>query len=138
MTRGRGPSLALARAATAGAFMRSLALTAVLTFAMASAGCAMIAAKAPDPDRPRDQPPMCNDGKGGVVLDGIMATALGVATLGLAADDGGGAAAITGVGTLIYGISAGVGSSSANKCRQANEEFAQLRERESVEAAFMR
>jgi hypothetical protein len=117
--------------------MRSLALFAVLAFAMASAGCAMIGAQAPDPDRPRDRPPICNDGKGGVVVDGLMATALGVATLGLASNDEGGSAAITGVGALIYGISAGVGSSSAKKCREANEEYAQLRERESVEAAFM-
>jgi hypothetical protein len=118
--------------------MRSLALTAVLTLAMTSAGCAMIGANPPDPDRPRDRPPSCNDGKGGVMVDGLMAAALGVATLGFAANDEGGAAALTGVGAFVYGVSAGIGSSSANKCRAAMDDYAALDERESVEAAFMR
>ena len=65
--------------------MRSLALvSAMMAVATASAGCAVIAAKAPDPERPSGTPPMCNDGKGGVAVDGLMATALGVATLALA------------------------------------------------------
>lgn len=119
--------------------MRSLALaSAILAAATASAGCAVIGAKAPDPDRPRDQPPMCNDGKGGVVVDALMATTFGITTLALASDDAGGPAAITGLAALAYGISAAAGNSSANKCRAAMEEFVAMREREAAETAFAR
>jgi hypothetical protein len=118
--------------------MRFLATIAVSGAVLAFAGCAMISAKAPDPDRPRDQPPMCNDAKGGVVLDALMATAFGVGTIAIAADGGGDGAAITALGTLAYGVSASVGNSSANKCRAATEEYTAMREKESVEAAFMR
>ncbi len=119
--------------------MRSLALvSAMMAVATASAGCAVIAAKAPDPERPSGTPPMCNDGKGGVAVDGLMATALGVATLALAADGEGEAGAIVGLGALAYGLSAAAGNSSANKCRAAMEAYVASRERTEAEAAFAR
>jgi hypothetical protein len=120
--------------------MRSLAgaLLVVVVVAAGSSGCAVIGAKAPDPDRPRDQPPMCNDGKGGVVVDGLMATALGVITLAIASEGEGEAATITGLGALAYGISAGLGNSSARKCREAQEDFVARQESQEAEAAFAR
>ena len=90
--------------------MRSLALaSALFVLASASTGCAVLAAKAPDPDRPRNQPPTCNDGKGGVVVDGLMTTTLGIVAIAMASDGEGEAAAITGLGALAYGLSASAG-----------------------------
>ena len=121
--------------------MRTLALTPVLfavAVAIASSGCAVIAAKAPDPERPRDQPPMCNDGKGGVVVDGLMTATLGISTLAIASEGEGGVAAVTGLAALAYGLSAGAGNSAANKCRLAQEEYLALQDRQETEEAFTR
>lgn len=49
-------------------------------------GCAF-SLDGPDPKRPRNQPPTCDTSKNLVVLDGVMAAALGVATLGLVSSD---------------------------------------------------
>ncbi len=114
--------------------MRTLALASALIVALSSAGCAALAAKAPDPDRPVDQPPECNDGKGGVVVDGLMATALGLGTIAFAANGEGSGAAIFGLGALAYGISASAGSSSANKCRAANDDYVVMLERRDAES----
>lgn len=116
--------------------MRSLALA--LSVVSMSTGCAVLAAKAPDPDRPRDRPPMCNDGKGGVVVDGLMTTTFGVIAIAMAADGEGEGAAIMGLGGLAYGLSAAAGNSSANKCRAAHDEYLALIERQEAEAAFAR
>jgi hypothetical protein len=115
--------------------MRSLALATALALATSPAGCAMISANAPDPARKADEPPRCNDGKGAVAVDGLMSASLGIGTLAVAGESGG-AAAIFALGALVYGVSAGVGNSAANKCRAANDDYLAYREGLREEARF--
>lgn len=102
--------------------MRSLALVSALVLAVPSAGCALVAAKAPSGTRRPLEPPQCNEGKGAVVLDGVAATLFGVGMLA-AADDSGEAAVGLGLMAGLFAVSAAIGNGSANKCRAALAEY---------------
>jgi hypothetical protein len=78
----------------------------------------------PDPERPRDELPKCNTGKGAVFLDGLMATLLGVGGLAAMNDDSGTGAALVATSAL-FAASAYRGNRVANECRQAFDEYAQ-------------
>lgn len=93
-----------------------------LAIAMASSGCAVIAAKAPDPNRPISEVPQCNTGKGGVAVDTVAALLLGVTAIAVAKEETG-AGVLLGLTGGVYGASAAAGSSSANKCRKALERY---------------
>ncbi len=102
--------------------MRSLALVSALVLAVPSAGCALVAAKAPSSTRRPSEAPQCNEGKAAVVLDGVAATLFGVGMLA-AADDSGEAAVGIGLTAGLFAVSAMIGNSSANKCRAALAEY---------------
>jgi outer membrane biosynthesis protein TonB len=77
----------------------------------------------PDPDRPRSKVPICDTGKGPVVLDGAMAAVAGVVALSLAGDSEPAIALVPLSIGAIYLAGAVRGNSNANKCRRAMGEF---------------
>jgi hypothetical protein len=102
--------------------MRTVALSVAIS--VGATGCAVAAARGPEPGPVRaDHRPDCNTGKGGVVADGLGATVLGISTLGLAAADEGGIAALTGLATVGLIASAVAGSRSADRCSAALEDW---------------
>jgi hypothetical protein len=84
-------------------------------------GCAF-GIKAPDPDRPRSQPPVCDSGKGAVAIDGLMAGVAGIVAVSIVEDAPGAALIPLGIGALYLG-GALKGNSNANKCREARADF---------------
>lgn len=102
--------------------MRTVAF--MVAISVGATGCAVAAARGPEPGPVRaDHRPECNTGKGGVVADGLGATVLGISTLGLAAADEGGIAALTGLATVGLIASAVAGSRSADRCTAATQEW---------------
>ena len=100
--------------------MRTVAF--IVAISAGATGCAVAAARGPEPGPVRvDKRPDCNTGKGGVVADGLGASVLGISTLGLAAADEGGIAAITGLATVGLIASAVAGSRSADRCVEAQQ-----------------
>jgi hypothetical protein len=93
----------------------------LLVALLLGSGCAF-GIKAPDPDRPRSQPPVCDSSKGAVALDGLMAGVAGLITIALVEDSPGGALIPAGIGALYLG-GALKGNSNANKCREARAEY---------------
>jgi hypothetical protein len=86
-------------------------------------GCAF-ALSGPDPDRPRNQPPRCDTTKGLVVVDGLMATTMGIAALSLTATDEPAVALIpAAIGALFVG-GAVRGNNNVNACRAAMDGYA--------------
>ncbi|NVB85207.1 MAG: hypothetical protein HOV81_42975 [Kofleriaceae bacterium] len=86
-------------------------------------GCAF-ALSGPDPDRPRNQPPRCDTTKGLVVLDGLVATGMGIAALSLtAADEPAVALLPAAIGALFIG-GAVRGNTNVNACRAAMDGYA--------------
>ncbi len=94
--------------------MRTLALA----LALALPGCALLSAKAPNPQRRVDQAPDCHSGKTGVAVDGIMTGTLGLMAIGISGESAG-AGVVTGLIAAAYLGSALSGNSSADKCRAA-------------------
>jgi hypothetical protein len=85
-------------------------------------GCAF-SIQGPSPDRPRNQIPKCDTGKGLVALDGVMATSSGIVAMSLVANDLGAAALLPlGIGAL-YLAGAVHGSRAADACRAEIDEF---------------
>jgi hypothetical protein len=85
-------------------------------------GCAF-SVQGPSPDRPRNQSPKCDTGKGLVALDGVMAATAGVIALSLVANDLDAAALLPlGVGAL-YVAGAIHGSRAADACRAEIDNF---------------
>jgi hypothetical protein len=85
-------------------------------------GCAF-SVQGPSPDRPRNQIPKCDTGKGLVALDGVMAATAGVVALSLVANDLDAAALLPlGVGAL-YVAGAIHGSRAADACRAEIDNF---------------
>lgn len=92
--------------------------------ALVSAGCGF-GLSGPDPQRPRNEMPKCDTGKGAVVIDGLMATAAGIVALSLLANDLPAPALIpAGIGALYIG-GAVHGSRAVDECRAAMDEFSQ-------------
>ncbi len=86
--------------------------------ALTSQGCALFAMNAPPASYQASQSPRCNDGKGAVGVDGLMAGLLGVVALAVAGDSAEGGAIML-VPAAAYAGSAAAGNSSANRCRKA-------------------
>jgi hypothetical protein len=93
-------------------------------------GCAF-SLSGPDPQRAPNKFPECDTSKSLVVLDGVMATALGVTALSVVANSSEPAIALLplAVGALYLG-GAVSGNSSVNKCHAAIQEFTGSYERE--------
>ncbi len=102
--------------------MRAAALALVSAIAVASSGCAAMAAKAPATDRPVNEIPQCNTGKGAVGVDTVIAVLLGVGAIAVASEEPG-PGVVLGLTAGAYGVSAAVGNTSANKCRKALEDY---------------
>lgn len=79
-------------------------------------GCAF-ALSGPDPDRPRNQVPRCDTTKNLVVLDGVMATALGVVALSLVTADESAVALLPAAVGALYVGGAIRGNNNVNACR---------------------
>lgn len=93
----------------------------LLAVLVLSSGCAF-GITAPDPGRPRSRAPVCDTGKGPVVLDGAMAATGGIIALSLLEESAGVAVIPAAIGAL-YLAGALKGNSSANKCREAMSEY---------------
>lgn len=93
----------------------------VLAFILLS-GCAF-SISGPPPDRPRNQIPKCDSGKGLVALDGVMATASGVAAMSFVANDLGAVALLPLAIGAVYLGGAVHGNRAADECRAAMDEF---------------
>lgn len=81
-----------------------------------------MAAKAPATDRPINEIPQCNTGKGAVGVDTVIAVLLGVTAIAVAAEEPG-PGVLVGLTAGAYGVSAAVGNTSANKCRKALDDY---------------
>lgn len=77
----------------------------------------------PAPNRPRDVVPECDTSKAVVVMDGLLATALGIATLSLVSSEEPAVALLPLALGAIYLGGAVKGNTSVNKCREARSEF---------------
>lgn len=84
-------------------------------------GCAF-SLDGPSPNRPRNRVPVCDTSKGLVALDGVMASALGVATLSIAAQEPAAALIPLGLGALYLG-GAVAGNRAVDKCRAAIADY---------------
>lgn len=77
----------------------------------------------PDPQRPRNEMPKCDTGKGAVVVDGVMATVASVVALALvAADEPAGALIPAGIAAAYIG-GAVHGSRAVDSCRAAIDDW---------------
>jgi len=85
-------------------------------------GCAF-GISAPDPDRPRNQMPRCDSGKGLVALDGAMAATAGLVALSLAGETEPAVALLPLSIGAIYAAGAIRGNRNANQCRAAMSDF---------------
>lgn len=96
---------------------------ALIALAISSGGCALIMQQGPKEDRAPREVPVCSTGRGGVVLDGIIASLLGAGALvGLANDEPGvglGLGAVAG----IYTYSAVSGHKTASRCETAMKDY---------------
>ena len=102
--------------------VRSLA-TLCLVGLLAWPGCAL-GVSGPDPDRPRNEVPRCDTGKGAVALDGVWASLAGVGALAaFSNDESGTGVALAGV-TALFTATAVRGNNAANQCRAAFDEYA--------------
>lgn len=93
----------------------------VLAFILLS-GCAF-SISGPPPDRPRNQIPKCDTGKGLVALDGVMATTSGIVAMAFVANDLGAAALLPLAIGAVYLGGAIHGNKAADECRVAMDEF---------------
>jgi hypothetical protein len=95
----------------------------VLTCALSVASGCALTIQAPDPERPRNEPPKCDSGKGSVGLDGVMTALFGLGSIAAFADgEEGTGLALAAIGGLFV-ASAVRGNSAANACRAAYGEY---------------
>lgn len=93
-----------------------------LILAVAASGCSL-SISGPPPNRPKGEFPKCDTGKGLVALDSLMAIGFGIGGLAaLSEDQGTGAIAL--VGAALFTAAALHGSSQADKCRAALDQYA--------------
>ncbi|HSN28224.1 MAG TPA: hypothetical protein VLT45_18185 [Kofleriaceae bacterium] len=86
-------------------------------FLLLLSGCSM-ALSGPSADRPRGKPPQCDTSKGLVVVDGLVATTLGIVAASVAASNNGGAAVLPLLGAGIFTASAIHGNNVVNACNR--------------------
>jgi hypothetical protein len=85
-------------------------------------GCSLTI-KGPDPDRPRNEVPHCDTGKGSVGLDAVASAMFGLGSIAALADgEEGTGLALAAVGGLFV-ASAVRGNTAANDCRAAYGEY---------------
>jgi hypothetical protein len=94
----------------------------VLAAALALGGCSL-ALSGPGADRPRDRAPRCDTGKGLVVADSIVGSALGVAGLVALGEDLGSVALLPVGAGAAFVLAAINGNSSVNDCRAAMDAY---------------
>jgi hypothetical protein len=76
----------------------------------------------PDPKQPRGQEPKCDTEKTAVLGDALLATAAGVTTLAVGADNGGAAIVPAVLGAVL--VAAAIhGNNAVNDCRAAKAEY---------------
>lgn len=101
---------------------RRLVAAAVLSSVLGGCGYSL---SGPKPDRPRNQIPECDTSKGFVVIDGLMATVLGVATLSMLNTSEPAVALLPlSIGAIYLG-GAIKGASAVNECNKARSEWEQ-------------
>jgi hypothetical protein len=84
-------------------------------------GCSF-ALSGPDPKQPRGQEPKCDTEKTSVLGDSLLATAAGVTTLAVGANNGGAAIAPAILGAVF--VAAAIhGNNAVNQCRSAKAEY---------------
>ena len=95
---------------------------ALILSASVLAGCSL-SISAPSATRKKSEAPACDTGKGLVALDALMAVGFGIGGLAaLSEDQGTGAIAL--VGAALFTAAALHGSSNADKCRAAFDQYA--------------
>ena len=103
--------------------VRSLAKSIpIVGLIVALTGCSL-AIDAPDPQRPRNEVPKCDTGKGAVGMDGLMTTILGVASIAAFANDESGTGLALGAMGGLFLASAVRGNNAANDCRAAFTDY---------------
>lgn len=89
-----------------------------------TSGCSL-ALDGPKPNRPKNYAPKCDDSKGLVVADGLLATAVGIGSLSAFGQDEPSAGVILGLIALGFTASAVRGNGVVNECREEQALFAQ-------------
>lgn len=97
-------------------------LVAALLLSSVLGGCGY-SLTGPAPNRPRDVVPECDTSKALVVIDGLLATALGIATLSLVSSEEPAVALLPLALGAIYLGGAVSGNTTVNKCIAARSEF---------------
>lgn len=87
-------------------------------------GCSL-ALDGPKPNRPRGYAPKCDDSKGLVVADGLLATTMGIAALSAFGQDETEAGVVLGLIGVAFTASAIRGNGVVNECRGEQALFAQ-------------
>ncbi len=95
----------------------------VLTCALSVASGCALTIQGPDPERPRNEPPKCDSGKGSVGLDGVMTAMLGLGSIAAFSDGGEGTGLALGAVAGLFVASAVRGNSAANECRAAYTDY---------------
>jgi len=103
--------------------MPRIAVAWVVAVAIGEAGCAMIMQQPPKKNRAAGEVPVCSTGRGGVVLDGLLATVLGAGALIAFANEEAGAGVAVGAVAGVYGYSAVSGHRSASECEDALRDY---------------
>ena len=100
--------------------MRSVNIAALL----ALSGCSL-GISGPDPERPKNQPPQCDTGKGLVAADAVMAGLLGLIGISIMSGNSDqGAGVVPMLGGVAFAASAIRGSGNVDACRLAMDEYA--------------
>ncbi len=89
-----------------------------------TSGCSL-ALDGPKPNRPRNYAPKCDDSKGLVVADGLLATALGIGSLSAFGSEEVEAGVVLGLIAVAFTASAVRGNGVVNECRGEQALFAQ-------------
>lgn len=90
----------------------------------AVSGCSL-SLDGPKPNRPRGYEPKCDDSKGLVAADGLLATAVGIGALSAFGGDEPGAGVGLGLTALAFSLSAVHGNNVVNECRAEQARYAQ-------------
>jgi hypothetical protein len=91
---------------------------------IATSGCSL-ALDGPKPNRPKGYAPQCDDNKGLVVADGLLATAVGIGALASFGENEAEAGVVLGLIGVAFTASALRGNGVANECRAEKAQFAQ-------------
>ena len=95
----------------------------VLTCALSVASGCALTIQGPDPERPRNEPPKCDSGKGSVGLDAVMTAMLGLGSIAAFSDGEEGTGLALGAIGGLFVASAIRGNTAANACRAAYADY---------------